>query len=476
MKSYFGGLTACDWSPDGRFIATGGEDDLVTVWSFLERSVVSRGTGHSSWITDLAFDPFCCEIPSDEDVKVFYEMPSVGEMSRQVSTKLDCVKEVVRCNGDCSGGEPPLPSTTAATTSSMRRLRTYSNVSKLSRLSLGLDSSVPTLSYRFGSVGQDSQLCLWELDHNALTCAREKRDSNKKLVASRCNESEDNVSEETCGNSSASVSSSASAGVKNNQATTPTPTAAANNNNMLQVNNPDTPLRSLSNPLLQNVKKKKNGSTSGGWPSLGKFATLGSAQRRNSRTAAAGGGGGGGKSDSSKKEHKRNASLPYFGFKTSSSSNHASNSASSSSSSKFPFNKKTNSYDTAAHQQPRQVELGSELCPRIDETTMLEPLVCKKIAVGRLTGIDFKYDGIVTTCQDGFIQLWRRPMKAVNEGCDASISSSTSQTNNSSVSSPSTNNLQQQQQVANNQPQPTAATTTKLNLEPSQQLSNNTVV
>lgn len=41
---------------------------------------------------------------------------------------------------------------------------------------------------------------------------------------------------------------------------------------------------------------------------------------------------------------------------------------------------------------------------------MLEPLVCKKISAGRLTGIDFKSDGIVTTCQEGFIQLWKRPV------------------------------------------------------------------
>ena len=30
MKSYFGGLLCVTWSPDGRYIATGGEDDLIT--------------------------------------------------------------------------------------------------------------------------------------------------------------------------------------------------------------------------------------------------------------------------------------------------------------------------------------------------------------------------------------------------------------------------------------------------------------
>uniref|UniRef100_A0A673JD27 Uncharacterized protein n=1 Tax=Sinocyclocheilus rhinocerous TaxID=307959 RepID=A0A673JD27_9TELE len=32
MKSYFGGLLCVCWSPDGKYIVSGGEDDLVTVW------------------------------------------------------------------------------------------------------------------------------------------------------------------------------------------------------------------------------------------------------------------------------------------------------------------------------------------------------------------------------------------------------------------------------------------------------------
>ena len=32
-RSYFGGFSCVAWSPDGRYIACGGEDDLVTVYS-----------------------------------------------------------------------------------------------------------------------------------------------------------------------------------------------------------------------------------------------------------------------------------------------------------------------------------------------------------------------------------------------------------------------------------------------------------
>ena len=58
MRSYFGGLLCLSWSPDGRFIVTGGEDDLISVWSMSQKRVVARGQGHRSWISVVAFDAY----------------------------------------------------------------------------------------------------------------------------------------------------------------------------------------------------------------------------------------------------------------------------------------------------------------------------------------------------------------------------------------------------------------------------------
>ncbi|ORY53035.1 WD40 repeat-like protein [Rhizoclosmatium globosum] len=58
-SSYFGGLICCAWSPDGKYVVTGGEDDLVTIWAFGGR-IVARCQGHSSWVTSVAFDPYNC--------------------------------------------------------------------------------------------------------------------------------------------------------------------------------------------------------------------------------------------------------------------------------------------------------------------------------------------------------------------------------------------------------------------------------
>ena len=44
------------WSPDGKYVACGGEDDLVTVYSVKAKRVVARGQGHKSWINRIAFD------------------------------------------------------------------------------------------------------------------------------------------------------------------------------------------------------------------------------------------------------------------------------------------------------------------------------------------------------------------------------------------------------------------------------------
>lgn len=41
-------------SMDGKYILTGGEDDLVQVWSMEDRKVVAWGEGHNSWVSFLS--------------------------------------------------------------------------------------------------------------------------------------------------------------------------------------------------------------------------------------------------------------------------------------------------------------------------------------------------------------------------------------------------------------------------------------
>nr|CAB3267688.1 WD repeat-containing protein 20 [Phallusia mammillata] len=413
MKSYFGGLLSCSWSPDGRYIVTGGEDDLVNVWSFCEKCVIARGYGHRSWVSEVSFDPFCCFYPNDSDMKMFYGMPSVADLypKHKALAGQDCAN-----NNSCENVDNPTHSSTGMGDfvqrnnfsedsrphcngevglmphSNMRRLRTYSNVSKFSRLSIGLDPCSPPICYRFGSVGQDAHLCLWEIDENILFNSRKNRPTVLTTTQKRrpsvgsggdCsaayNSTTDSGSEVPVnGSSNSEYSSNGSYGqyhyynnisggnIDVSQLVTTAQSSNASNSGTSATLN------------LQKDKKHSRQNASNGVAS--KFATLGSHERKNKEG----------------KEHKRNLSLPHFSFRSTSNQNGGA-------STKYGIlNKKA--------QPPQLIKtLGTTLCPKLDETTLLEPLVCKKIAQSRITGINFMEDCIITTCQDGYLQLWKRP-------------------------------------------------------------------
>ncbi|CAO3597832.1 unnamed protein product [Absidia cylindrospora] len=76
-ESYYGGLLCVAWSPDGKYILAGGQDDLVSIVAFREQRVIARCQGHSSWVTHVAFDPWKC----DDRV---YRFASVGEDAKLI--------------------------------------------------------------------------------------------------------------------------------------------------------------------------------------------------------------------------------------------------------------------------------------------------------------------------------------------------------------------------------------------------------
>uniref|UniRef100_A0A3Q3GTD1 WD repeat-containing protein 20 n=1 Tax=Kryptolebias marmoratus TaxID=37003 RepID=A0A3Q3GTD1_KRYMA len=134
MKSYFGGLLCVCWSPDGRYIVAGGEDDLVTVWSFLDCKVIARGHGHKSWVSVVAFDHCTTSV---ED----------GDPPAEFSGSDEDFHEQIHLGAG--------------------RDRANSSHSQLSKRN-STDSRPVSVTYRFGSVGQDTQLCLWDLTEDIL--------------------------------------------------------------------------------------------------------------------------------------------------------------------------------------------------------------------------------------------------------------------------------------------------------------------
>ncbi|CAN1274787.1 Probable catabolite repression protein creC [Linum perenne] len=80
-KSYYGALLCCSWSMDGKYILTGGEDDLVQVWSMEDRKVVAWGEGHNSWVSGVAFDSYFSSPNADGTTEtVIYRFGSVGQV------------------------------------------------------------------------------------------------------------------------------------------------------------------------------------------------------------------------------------------------------------------------------------------------------------------------------------------------------------------------------------------------------------
>ncbi|CAG0884371.1 unnamed protein product [Darwinula stevensoni] len=109
-RSFFGGLLCVCWSPDGKYVVTGGEDDLVTVWGFHEKRVICRGQGHKSWVNVVAFDSHTTTYETND--------LSDGDETGENGVAKSCERKVA--------------------------------------------------CYRFSSVGQDTYLCLWDLTDDIL--------------------------------------------------------------------------------------------------------------------------------------------------------------------------------------------------------------------------------------------------------------------------------------------------------------------
>ena len=63
--------------------------------------------------------------------------------------------------------------------------------------------------------------------------------------------------------------------------------------------------------------------------------------------------------------------------------------------------------------------MGSPQCPRLHDVPLMEPIVCKRVASDRLTGIAFLDEAVVIACQDGSISTWARPgmLVRINISC-----------------------------------------------------------
>ncbi|XP_024276555.1 WD repeat-containing protein 20 [Oncorhynchus tshawytscha] len=374
MKSYFGGLLCVCWSPDGRYIVAGGEDDLVTVWSFSDCRVIARGHGHKSWVSVVAFD-HCTTSVEDSDPPAEFS-GSDEEFHEQIHF---------------GGG----------------RDRANSSQSHLSKRN-STDGRPVSVTYRFGSVGQDTQLCLWDLTEDILfphlPLSRTRTHTNVMSATSppATGAGTTNTTTTAAAATTTTTTTTTTATTTATTAATPTTNPPGTNGNNTVSNssgNSGAPANSLPAPLPRSNSLPHSSGPAGGNTTpnchtssskgssiidstfiatgVSKFATLSLHDTRKERH---------------EKDHKRNHSMGHISSKSSDKLNQLSSAA------------RTAKADAAK-------TLGTLLCPRMEEVPLLEPLVCKKIAHERLTVLIFLEDCLVTACQEGFICTWARPGK-----------------------------------------------------------------
>ncbi|KAF1850346.1 WD40 repeat-like protein [Cucurbitaria berberidis CBS 394.84] len=123
--SYYGGMLCVCWSPDGRYVVTGGQDDLVSIWSLEDSMLVARCQGHNSWVTAVQFDPWRCDERNyrigsvGEDCRLLLWDFSVGMLHRPRAAS-------VRQRGSITSANLKMQRT--RTDSSVNRLRSSSNL------------------------------------------------------------------------------------------------------------------------------------------------------------------------------------------------------------------------------------------------------------------------------------------------------------------------------------------------------------
>ncbi|KAL5283559.1 WDR20 family protein [Megaselia abdita] len=425
-RSYFGGFLCVCWSPDGKYIVVGGEDDLVTVWSFYERRVVARGQGHRSWVSVVAFDPYTTSYTN-------WDGPDFSDDENPIS---DFSNHHNHINvHDINGIDNKSPNLSNRPTSSNFR-----------------DSFSQATSYRLGSVSQDTQLCLWDITEDVLrhplplrhrlnssaasgpTLANGDIPNNEIKVikpvmqnSNSCNSSSNSKNNSSCNSNSSKFStanctiSSMSSGLNDagggttGQGTGTMGKSSSNaTSNLIKLTNCISVTKSDSVDGALGVNGGAPPTTSSGFSALNSLTqrlsnfsfssdkkTTNSSENHNHSSH----------NHQSRSNHRKAFSLSKSTGQHAAATTTTTSSVINASLSSTPNNVDRSSSAAAAlipSYDPIKL-IGTPSCPRFDECPLLEPLVCKKIAHERLTALIFREDCFLTACQDGFIYTWARP-------------------------------------------------------------------
>lgn len=370
------------WSPDGCYVVTGGEDDLITVWSFHHKRVVARGEGHQSYITAVAFDPHTTVLPD-----------SASSVSTQSKDK-DAVAQALSSKGSRLSG---MDASSAASSPFLGRISSEAG-----------DREV--VAYRLGSVGQDAQLCLWDLSEDVLKIRRpftRGRSRPSRMISQpqppteecppdtiqqkqKINEQDavDKERESVRRRSDAldkDIHEPLAATVAHNDGSLPAGSAAVSTDHVQNEEHSspsahstqDDPKASLNLPPLSD--RKKEASPAGSDQSTDK-------EKRTKKDKD---------KDKDKVKHKKKLTqqMSFQG----------------------PVKRVMKFVGMGGHHNGRREVSTFETCnsddiaPKMHEVNLIEPLVAERVDQERLSDLAFRDDCIVVASYDGFISIWARP-------------------------------------------------------------------
>lgn len=321
-------------------------------------------------------------------------------------------------NNNATSTSPPSSSNvnSASNMHNVNRSNRHSRTSDCMRLSVSEPQTRIPACYRVASVGQDTQLCLWDLTEDVL-----KHPFGKSRPASRVPVSDTSP----CIHSSWKTCNSHHHHQNINLTNMP------NSNNSI-VSNCTTVCNSVNHAAEKedgdgNTGNVVNGSGAGGTQTTTNTASsTSSSGNGNSSTHNSSSGHGilslrfgalgfGGDRDKNKdkehgKEHKRNFSLGSSSKSDKGSGIGGKGGGTAGGAANFLA-----SLGISVNLEDPMKLIGTQACPRLDECPLLEPLVCKKISHERLTALIFREESIVTTCQDGIVCTWARPGDNVSQ-------------------------------------------------------------
>lgn len=293
------------------------------------------------------------------------------------------------------------------------------NVNSNMRLSMSEAGTRLPACYRVGSVGQDTQLCLWDLTEDVL-----KQPYNKpRTVASthlhhesitsinHSNKSNSQKSQKNNSGSPPRITSKSIIGncISSTGSSIVTYSSSTQHANMRQDKETADSVTKDANNVNSTVAQKAEGAKASYFSTVsGKKGSITSTTTENGSNSSGHSllsikfGGLVNLGDKSQKEHKRNFSLGSTTKNNQFTSGSISKTNTGNGGSNIIFGTSTTLSD------PLKL-IGTEACPRLDECPLLEPLICKKISHERLTALIFREESIVTACQDGVICTWCRP-------------------------------------------------------------------